>query len=213
MVIPGCDLTEPEEVYPAYLTDTLKITYLGDEAIDSAFWEDETRLPIGVGSHQAHYDTIYFRDTLEPEISWDDVEGTTWYLHEPEYRVLHRITFKKDSVELFKQYYTPVDQVSGKGYLIQEGTIYREKMQRAKVERSRYVRDEDNDVLYEFNLCWREYWDNGDGTWLKPVQTGTCGIHFIFRIKSNYLHFGWKDNGIYKYKEWGRTLPIILKRR
>ena len=212
----GCSPTRPEETYPAYFTDTLTIVYFDAAAVDSIFREDMvTKRPWGVGSHQCHYDTIIIRDTLLPKLRYEEITGTTWYLHEPAYRVLHRVTFVKDSLIWFKQYYTKSEQVSRTGIVVPKYNIYREKMKKARNEHPRYMRDKDNDVLYEWLVVWTEYWRDQWGNWNKPIYDGVMVTHFVSEIKLGRLHFGSKEEGTenYYYHEWSRDPTIVLTRK
>lgn len=150
--------------------------------------------------------TLIFIDCvlLEPEptpsISWEDVVGKTWYSLSESYNTLNTVTFTQDTVyHWIETYLQSTHQLLSrriiKGYVYSKGQVYV---------------DGDGEVLYLFNVKWKEYslsgapvydWSTYAVWWLASI-TEEGNLRWGDYDDKDEIQIGW---------EFERERPIELK--
>lgn len=94
----------------------------------------------------------------EPAICWNDVVGKTWYNKSQAANIVNTVTFGQDTVYHWIDTYSPVQQVSGRGTVIAAGQVVSRQLRKGYVySRGQTYVDGDGEVLYLFNVKWKEY--------------------------------------------------------
>lgn len=144
-----------EETKDYYIHDTLLITLVDNQPVDSQYFNDYDYIAQAYPVH----DTIILYDTIYPEIRWDDIVGTTWYINE-ELNIFQscesQFTFSYDSIFLLKIYYdNETKQIEEYRYM--KGKIYNK----------RFEVDKYGDICLFYTWKWKHY---ADPEYLAPVE-------------------------------------------
>lgn len=103
-------------------------------------------------------DSLFGIEDPQPQICWADVQGGTWYNKSQYANVLNTVIFGRDTIYHWIDTYSPMQQVSNRGTVIAAGQVVSRQLRKGYVyNRGDIYVDGDGEVLYCFNVKWKEY--------------------------------------------------------